>query len=55
LLQQLFGLLQVERVEALGEPAIDQGEKIAGLLPFTVIAPQPPMLVAARSSQDFAC
>jgi hypothetical protein len=30
LLQQRLGLLQVNRVEAFGEPAVDRGEKIAG-------------------------
>jgi hypothetical protein len=39
IVEQHLGL--VERVEALGEPAIDRGEKIAGLLPFTLIAPEP--------------
>src|SRR5262249_27248971 len=33
--------LQVKRVEAFGEPAIDWSEKIAGLVPFAPIAPQP--------------
>ena len=40
LLQQRLGLLQVERIEALGEPAIDRGEKIVGLLPLALIAPE---------------
>ena len=31
LTEQSLGLLQIERVEALGEPAIDRSEKIAGL------------------------
>jgi hypothetical protein len=35
-------MLQVERVEAFSEPAIDRSEKIAGLLPFALITPQPP-------------
>jgi hypothetical protein len=35
-----FGLLEDRRIEALGEPAIDRGEKIVGLLSFTLIAPQ---------------
>ena len=26
--------------EAFGEPAIDRGEKIVGLLPFALIAPE---------------
>ena len=41
LIEQGLGLLQVEGVEAFGEPAVDRGEKIAGLLPFAVVAPQP--------------
>jgi hypothetical protein len=41
LVQQRLGLLQVQRIEALGEPAIDGGEKIMRLLPFTLFAPQP--------------
>ena len=32
LVEQRLGLLQVERVEAFGEPAIDRSEKIAGLM-----------------------
>jgi len=36
-----LGLLQVKRVEALGEPAIDRGEKIVALLSLAPIAPQP--------------
>ena len=31
LVEQGLGLLQIERVEALGEPAVDRREKIAGL------------------------
>ena len=41
LLQQRLGLLQVERFESVGEPAIDRGEKIMGLLMFALIASQP--------------
>jgi PAS domain-containing protein len=39
--EQRLGLLQIERVEAFGEPAIDRREKIVGLLPLAVIAPKP--------------
>jgi hypothetical protein len=39
LLQQRFGLLQVQRVETLGEPTIDRGEKIVSLLSFALIVP----------------
>ena len=41
LIQQGLGLLQIERVEAFGEPAVDRSEKIVGLLPFSLIAPKP--------------
>jgi len=37
--EQGLGFLQVQRVETLGEPAIDRGEKIVGLLPVALIAP----------------
>jgi hypothetical protein len=40
-IEQSLGLFQVERVEAFGEPAVDRGEKVAGLLSFALIAPQP--------------
>ena len=40
-LQQRLGILQVKRVEALGEPAVDRREKVMGLWPLTLIAPQP--------------
>jgi hypothetical protein len=41
LLQQRTSLLKVQCVEAFGEPPLDRIEKIAGLLSFGVIAPQP--------------
>ena len=41
LIEQRLGLLQIERVEAFGEPIIDGGEKIAGLIPPALIAPEP--------------
>jgi hypothetical protein len=31
----------IECIEALGEPAVDWSEKIAGLIPLTLIAPEP--------------
>src|SRR6516162_3881718 len=40
LLQQGLGLLQIARVEALGEPAVDGSKKIAGLLRLALIAPE---------------
>ena len=41
LLQQRLSLLQIERVEALGEPAVDRGEQIAGLPALALLAPEP--------------
>ena len=41
LVEQGLGLLQIERIKALGEPAVDRSEKIAGLLPLALIAPEP--------------
>ena len=41
LVEQRLRLLQIERVEAFGEPAIDRGEKIAGLIPLALIALEP--------------
>jgi hypothetical protein len=38
LIEQRFSLLQVERIEALGEPAVERSEKIAGLIPLALIA-----------------
>ena len=34
-------LFQIECVEAFGKPAVDRREKIAGLLPLALIAPEP--------------
>ena len=54
LVEECLGLLQIERVEAFSEPAVDRSEKLASLIPFTLVARQSrPML--ARSSQDLAC
>ena len=41
LVEQGLGLFQVQRVKALGEPAVDRSEQIVGLLPFTLIALEP--------------
>ena len=41
LVEQGLCLFQVARVEAFAEPAVDRREKLAGLLPFALIAPQP--------------
>ena len=35
------GLFQIERVEAFGKPVIDRSKKFAGLIPLTLIAPEP--------------
>jgi len=40
LLEHRLGLLQVQRIEAFGEPAIDRCEKIAGLLSLAPITPE---------------
>src|SRR5215472_16660756 len=53
LVEQGLGLLQVERIEAFGEPTIDRREKIVGLLTFARHSRA--MRIAARSSQDLAC
>jgi hypothetical protein len=37
LVQQRLGLLQIERVEAFGEPAVDRREKIARLIPLAPV------------------
>ena len=41
LIEQRLGLLQIERVEAFGEPAIHRREKLAGLIPLALIASEP--------------
>jgi hypothetical protein len=40
LFQQFLGFLQVQHIEVLGEPAVDRGENIVGLLLFALIPPQ---------------
>ena len=40
-IEQRLRLLQIERVEAFGEPAIDRSEQFARLLRLSLIAPQP--------------
>ena len=39
-IEQRLGLLQVKRVEALGEPVVDWGEKIVSLPRLALITPQ---------------
>jgi hypothetical protein len=41
LIEQRLGLLQIQRVKALSEPAIDWREKIVSLLSLALVAPQP--------------
>ena len=41
LIEQSLGLLQIERVEAFREPAIDRSEQFASLLRFAPVAPEP--------------
>jgi hypothetical protein len=40
LLQQRLGVLQIERVEAFGEPAVDRSEQLARLLHFALVTPE---------------
>ena len=41
LIEQRLGLLQIERVEAFGEPVVDRSEQIAGLSPLALIGLEP--------------
>ena len=38
--EQSLGLLQIERIEPFGEPAVDRCEKLAGVIPLALIAPE---------------
>jgi len=38
-IEQRLGLLQIARIEALGEPAIHRSEKITRFIPLALIAP----------------
>jgi hypothetical protein len=49
--EQRLGLLQVERIEAFGKPAVDRCEKIAGRGALALIAGGRAMFIAARSSK----
>ena len=53
--QERLCLLQIERVEAFGEPAINRSEQFANLLRLALALRSRAMLIAARSSQDFDC
>jgi hypothetical protein len=39
--EQRLGLLQIGRIEALREPAIDRSKEIAGVVVFALVAPEP--------------
>jgi hypothetical protein len=39
--EQRLGLLQIGRIEALREPAMDRPQEIAGVVAFALVAPQP--------------
>jgi len=41
LIEQCLGVLEDRRVEAFGEPGEDRSEKLASLLPLTLVAPEP--------------
>ena len=41
LIEQPLSLLEIARVETFGKPAADRSEKIAGLIPLALIAPEP--------------
>jgi hypothetical protein len=41
LAKQRFGILEVKRVMALGEPAVDWSEQMARLVPLAPITPEP--------------
>jgi hypothetical protein len=41
LIEQRFGLLQVQRIKAFRESVVNWSEKIVGLPSFSLIAPQP--------------
>src|SRR6202011_2667776 len=39
--EQSLGLIQIERVEALGEPAVDRSENAASRIPLALVVPEP--------------
>ena len=41
LIKQRLRLLQIERVEPFGKPAVNRSEKLASLIPFPLVAPEP--------------
>src|SRR5215510_8516051 len=40
-LQQHLGLLEIRRVKALREPAVERREQLAGLIPLALLLPEP--------------
>jgi hypothetical protein len=51
LVEQHLGLLQIGRIEAFGEQAVDRSEKLASLGPLTLVRQSRAILVAARSQK----
>ena len=51
LIEQRLGLLQIERVEASGEPAVDRSEQFAGLIPLVLIVWRPQSNSLMRDGQ----
>jgi hypothetical protein len=41
LVEQRLGVLQIGGIEALGEPAVNRGEQVVGLLPLASLGPEP--------------
>jgi hypothetical protein len=41
LIEQRLRLLQIARVEAFGEPAVDRSEQIASVISLVLLAPEP--------------
>jgi hypothetical protein len=55
LIEQRLRLFQIERVEALGEPAVNWSEQFARLLYLTLVAPEAREAHCGAEFQDFAC
>ena len=54
LIEQGLGLLQIERVEAFSEPAVDRSEKITSFIPLALVSQRRARLVAAQSFSNSA-
>ena len=50
-IEQFLGFLQIPRVEALSEPAVNRSQQFARLLHLALVAPEP---CEARSGARFA-